>query len=265
MSNGLILRKNVDALSATELAALRNGYERMMQISDNRGYNYHAGLHGVPGNYCWHAPRTVSGQFVNLFLPWHRAYILYFERAARDQNPDATLPWWNWTSPQSHANGIPSAFSQQATGGGQPNPLYRAHISVPSANLNRNTRRFPGNPGSLPASVQIDSLLSLSQFNDFSEQLRDFPHNFIHGWTGGFSGMTGGDMGTVATAAWDPIFWSHHSMIDRIWYLWQLRNGVNNVPAHYLPMVLAPFNLTVRDVLSINALGYEYAVSDTVI
>jgi tyrosinase len=50
-------------------------------------------------------------------------------------------------------------------------------------------------------------------------------------------------------------------MIDRLWYLWQIKHGVNNIPPNLLPMVLQPFTLTVRDVLSINALGYEYAVS----
>ena len=68
-------------------------------------------------------------------------------------------------------------------------------------------------------------------------------------------------MASVATAAWDPVFWSHHCMIDRLWYLWQIRHGVNNIPPDLLPMVLQPFPLTVRDVLSINSLGYEYAVS----
>jgi len=31
---------------------------RMMEISDNRGYNYIAGFHGVPGWYCWHHQRN---------------------------------------------------------------------------------------------------------------------------------------------------------------------------------------------------------------
>ena len=68
-------------------------------------------------------------------------------------------------------------------------------------------------------------------------------------------------MGSLGTAAWDPIFWSHHCMIDRLWYVWQLRHGVNNITPALLPMVLQPFGLTVQEVLSINTLGYEYAVS----
>jgi len=85
----------------------------------------------------------------------------------------------------------------------------------------------------------------------------------VHGWTGGFNPAPppqGGDMGSVAIAAFDPIFWSHHAMIDRLWYLWQLRHGVANIPPDYLDMPLAPFAFTVRQVLDVRALGYEYAV-----
>jgi tyrosinase len=66
-------------------------------------------------------------------------------------------------------------------------------------------------------------------------------------------------MGTIVFAGFDPIFWAHHCMIDRIWYLWQLRHGVQNVPPDYMAKPLAPFPLTVGDVLDIHRLGYEYA------
>jgi hypothetical protein len=50
-------------------------------------------------------------------------------------------------------------------------------------------------------------------------------------------------------------------MIDRLWYLWQLRWGVTNIPPNYLRQTLAPWALTVQDVLDIQRLGYEYAGS----
>jgi len=197
-------------------------------------------------------------------LPWHRAYLLYFEKAIQDQSPPNTkvaLPWWDWTSARSHATGVPKAFST-ASVSGQPNPLFRARIVAPTANppINRTTRRFPGDPSQLPTSNQINTLLDLSQFSDFTNQLEGF-HDFIHGWTGGNNGTIGGDMGSVGTAAWDPIFWSHHCMIDRLWYRWQLKHGVNNISPSLLPMVLEPFGKTVESVLSIHSLGYEYAVA----
>jgi tyrosinase len=65
-------------------------------------------------------------------------------------------------------------------------------------------------------------------------------------------------MGSIATSAFDPVFWAHHAMIDRAWYLWQLRHGVNNIPADYLDKALFP-GYTVQQVLDVRALGYDYA------
>jgi tyrosinase len=261
----LTLRKNVDSLTPAELQELRSAYTKAQQIMDNRGYNHFAGFHGIPNWYCWHHEQSRRSTVnANLFLPWHRAYLLYFEKAIRDQAPvnsKVALPWWDWTSPRSHTTGVPTAFST-ATVGGQANPLFRARIVAPTATppINRLTRRFPGTPSQLPTTAQINTLLNKTQFNDFTNQLEDI-HDFVHGWTGGNNGSVGGDMGSLGTAAWDPVFWSHHCMIDRLWYIWQTRHGVNNISPDLLPMVLQPFSLTVRDVLSINTLGYEYAVS----
>src|SRR5713226_6815294 len=111
----LIVRKNADSLSAAELQALRAGYTTAQQIMDNRGYNHFAGIHGIPNWYCWHHDHSQGSTVnANLFLPWHRAYLLFFERAIRDQSPQAPrvgLPWWDWTSAPSHSTGVPKAFS----------------------------------------------------------------------------------------------------------------------------------------------------------
>ena len=252
MANGVTLRKNAANLSAPELAALRDAYKKMQALTDNRGYAYHAGIHGYAQWLCWHHGRVRSGTnpvAVELFLPWHRAYLLVFEHAARDRNPAAAIPWWDWTSTQSHTSGIPASFGV-ATVGGSANPLRASRIPPP---FNRATRRASASPAALPTSTQVSSAVGLTSFVDFSRQLENI-HDGVHGWVGG-------DMGSIATAAYDPIFWSHHCMIDRLWYLWQLRNGVNNIPQSYLDLALAPFPLRVRDVLNINSLGYEYAAT----
>jgi hypothetical protein len=114
----------------------------------------------------------------------------------------------------------------------------------------RPTVRNPGDPAGLPSPSDVDALLDLSDFRDFSNQLQDI-HDSIHGWTGG-------DMGSIATSAFDPVFWAHHCMIDRIWYLWQLKYGVNTIPPEYLDKALFP-GYTVQQVLDVRALGYDYA------
>ncbi len=63
------------------------------------------------------------------------------------------------------------------------------------------TQRTPSNPA-------IDTLLELTSYVDFSSQIQDV-HDFIHGWVGGTdpaNEQIGGDMGTIAVAAFDPIF-----------------------------------------------------------
>src|SRR5437868_4251913 len=142
----VIHRKSVTELTDDELAAFRAAMGKMQAINDNRGYGHLAGYHGVPGFYCWHHLRTRRAQLpANLFLPWHRAYLLYFESALRDNDEAVSLPWWDWSSAEAHSDGVPPAFSLPRVNG-KPNPLYSAHISVANSNppIDRDTTRQPG-------------------------------------------------------------------------------------------------------------------------
>ncbi|MBV9852544.1 MAG: tyrosinase family protein [Armatimonadetes bacterium] len=267
MADGLTLRKEVSTLQPAELAALRDGYQKMMAFSggDNRSWIYWAGYHGFPNFYCWHHGRTGFGdqQTYDLFLPWHRAYLLYFEHTVRDQDPAASVPWWDWTSGQSHTSGVPAAFSDPTAADGSANPLLQGPVPPIQGDPARQTLRFPGPPDQLPTANQVTALMGLGSFVDFTSQVQDL-HDAVHGWAGGTdpaNQQRSGDMGNIGTSAFDPIFWSHHVMIDRIWYLWQIQNGNDSIPQAYLSKPLSPFALTVADVLDIQQLGYEYAVS----
>jgi tyrosinase len=235
----------------------------MMAISDNRGFAWFAGLHGAPNYWCWHHQRSqhFRGQVLELFLPWHRAYLYNFEMAMRDQEPGVTLPWWDWTLGPPRQNGIPDIFAAPQTDDGQPNPLFSSQMHLPTARppLNRPTTRDPGPPDQLPDQAAVDDVLTgNSDFSSFTEALENNLHDQVHGWVSG-------DMGVVPLAAYDPIFWSHHAMIDRLWWLWQVRNGNGNMPPDMLNIVLAPFTFKVGDVLNINALGYDYAAAQAVV
>jgi tyrosinase len=261
----VVVRPSVELAN---VEALRDAYSKMQALpeSDNRSWLYWAGFHGYPRWDCWHHARIGNGPTdpypYDLFLPWHRAYLMYWDNVVRDQNPDAIQPWWDWTADLSHAIGVPEAFSQEEANGVR-NSLFNGPTPDMPDDPARLTRRFPGDPGQLPTADQIDALLRLGSFIDFSVQIQDV-HDKIHGWTGGTNPANpdeGGDMGTVASAACDPIFWAHHAMIDRLWYIWQVRNSVTNIPPDYLDQVLAPFGYTVVQVLDIRLLGYEYASS----
>ena len=234
-------------LTTGQLAAFRLAVGRVQKIGDDRGYAHHAGIHGLPlPVYCTHNSP--------LFLAWHRAYLYFFEKALQDQVPGVTLPWWNWT--KHHLEGIPGVYTRRRALN-RVNPLFDAAIPPAGRRLPRETRtwRDPGPPGELPTPNQIEQVLANNDFTTFQLQLESW-HGAVHMWVGG-------TMGDIAVAAYDPVFWAHHCMIDRLWYLWQLRHPGANPPANLLGRALPPFPMTVHDTLSTTSLGYDYAVGTT--
>jgi tyrosinase len=165
--------------------------------------------------------------------------------------PGVTLPWWDWTN---HAQGVPGPYAKRKANG-RKNPLFDSPIqpSGRTAPSQARTRRAPGDPDELPSATQVDAVLGNRDFFTFQTQLESI-HDGIHVWVGG-------TMGEIATSAYDPLFWAHHCMIDRLWYLWQLRHPGAGVPASLHGRALAPFPMTVRDTLNVTQLGYDYAAS----
>ena len=247
-------RRNADRLTAGQSKDLRDAFRAVQRIGDDRGYGHHAGIHGLPLPIgCDNAHGT------EYFLPWHRAYLYFFERALRDRVATAGLPWWDWRVGPRRPARMPAVFTAQ-TAGGRPNPLASADVAPEALRQGGNqvpprTSRAPGEPPDLPSVGEVDAVLRLSEFVDFSAQL-ELLHNRVHGWVGGH-------MGQIAYAAFDPIFWAHHCMIDRLWRIWQLRHPGALPPAAILDEALPPFRMTVRRTLSVNALGYDYAVASS--
>ena len=68
-----------------------------------------------------------------------------------------------------------------------------------------------------------------------------------------------GDMVSAGVTAFDPIFWAHHSNVDRLWAEWQKRHP--GAEPDNLDSSLAPWSMTVRDTLSTSRMGYEYVTS----
>ncbi len=242
-------RKNIVNLRGPQLAAVRGAIAASMAIGDDRGWQHWAGLHGLPlPMYCQH--------HTPLFLPWHRAYLYYLELTLKEHEPTASLPWWDWTSAASHRSGLPAAYTAATGPNGQPNPLAGAPINELAqrqggAGAPAHTSRDPDNPARLPTAGQVAAVLELGDFLDFQQQVEQL-HDAVHVWVGG-------TVAEIPYAAYDPIFFAHHAMIDRLWRLWQLRHPTAGVPADLIGEALPPFNITVRQTISVTALGYDYA------
>ena len=245
-------RKSVFKLNPAQEDALRQATARMVEISrtsaaDQRGWWFHADIHRTN---CEH---TNDGVYSPLFLPWHRAYLYRLELAMQTQVPAATLPWWDW--PSSRSVGIPPVYDKPPRGPAR-NPL----ASVPVWRLTadprwpRTTSRSPAPAADLPSAQAVAAVIEIPSFDDFSWTLETNLHNGVHNWTGG-------TMRSQATAGYDPIFWAHHAMVDRLWAMWQVRHSAPGPSPSQRGIILEPFNMSVEDVLDINTLGYEYASS----
>ncbi|GJM35046.1 MAG: hypothetical protein DHS20C18_40470 [Saprospiraceae bacterium] len=129
-----------------------------------------------------------------------------------------------------------------------------------------------------PRTKDVAQILQVSNWTDFgggpqydaSYGVLDMnPHNTIHIWSGGFNPNFDpnnpdpnepqfGDMLNNLTAGYDPIFWPHHSNVDRLFNRWQeLHPGLD--PADTTAS-LSGLDYTVKDALTIKRLGYEYVI-----
>jgi tyrosinase len=189
------------------------------------------------------------------FWPWHRMYLYWFERAVRQASGDETwaLPYWDYSDPGQRI--LPEPFRDPAS------PLYVADRG-PDVN--------GGLPPAAPPSI-FDHCFGLAetQFDFASFGLEGTPHNDIHVWIGGL-------MGSVPTAARDPIFWLHHANIDRLWSSWLALGNANPLDPAWRDNAANSFNgrsyeffdesgaqvttiRVVNEVLdNVSQLGYDY-------
>ncbi|MEV4440143.1 tyrosinase family protein [Streptomyces sp. NPDC049577] len=229
------------------------------------------------------------------FLPWHRAYLHYFERIVREtirtevdvpsgweqDAADWALPYWNYgrladgeDGPQSRrCRELPPAFRQKKMPDGTTaNPLYR-----PDREQGVNEGSFPDyaevNPGVAMASTVFATPPGVEGHNFGSGNIGDFwpkenwlshvgylenvPHNAIHGFVGGAMAF--------ASSPDDPIFWLHHANIDRLWAAWVDQGNANTTddtwlttPYHLRDETGAPVRSDARAVLDTARLGYVY-------
>jgi tyrosinase len=253
----ILHRKRLSSLSEEELAALRTAFRLAQERSDSRGYGHFASLHGFPEpGYCEHRNQ--------LFLPWHRGYLYFFEQALQDLVPGVTLPWWDWTDAQD----LPEAYVVKEDPSGNPNPLLDPAIVAVDGFREASWPERTSRPdereetwletGGAPSAVEVKAVLAAENYEDFTFALENL-HGAIHIWVGG-------EMRDQAFAGWDPIFWAHHTMVDRLWALWQGEHRGDNPRAEHLPKGLNYFkNMTVAETLDVTDLGYDYAADEVLV
>lgn len=153
---------------------------------------------------CQHSGQT---QALN-FFGWHRMYLYYYERVLRWAANDDTLrlPYWDYTDPQQLT--LPAAFRDTAS------TLYDA-------------KRNPGiNAGTVTLnqrSTNVDRLLQNPMYFIYQSRIEEGIHGYVHCTVGPTCPVA--HMGDVPVAGNDPVFYSHHGNIDRLWACWQQLHG----------------------------------------
>jgi hypothetical protein len=249
MDAKIMQRRDINKLSDSEVADYIHALDILRQRSaanpdDESGYDFQAGLHNDPLiGPCEHKS--------DLFLPWHRAHLYYFEQLLQQSDPprtaNVTIPYWDWIHPEP-AGKFPAAFSLPG-------------LFVPGRNPNRDPPTLP------PDTLEIvTGERDQGEFGGYpldhpggdAGRLEYGPHDFMHPF------FIGGKMASPSTAAEDPIYFSFHCFIDLLWAEWQQRNGAPALtsPDHDLRGFLSQPKHQVGNFHSTTALGYEYEYTD---
>jgi hypothetical protein len=192
--------------------------------------NTHRTYDPPPANALWNACEHRR----MYFLAWHRAYLVWFERAIQRTIGDDSwaLPYWSYEDPaQPTWMQLPPEFRvprHRVNGSLVDNALY-VQLRAPDVNT---PNPMTGAGVLKPARVSVVNAMARTQFVrrspdvGFGGQLppgmvfgavESLPHNNVHVDVGGQTGL----MWDPATAARDPIFWLHHANIDRLWEVWR--------------------------------------------
>ncbi|KAK6268806.1 hypothetical protein QUC31_012966 [Theobroma cacao] len=173
-----------------------------------------------------------------LFFPFHRYYLYFFEKILGKliDDPTFALPFWNWDSP--------AGMKMPAMYGNTKSPLYnelrnRSHYPPTLVDLDYNgTDETTTTRDQLTSNLRIMYRQMVSNgktarlflggpFRAGDEPYQGFgsvenvPHGPVHVWCGDNTQPNGEDMGTFYSAARDPIFYAHHSNVDRMWAVWK--------------------------------------------
>jgi tyrosinase len=208
------VRKNAETLSQAEITQILEAIKAVHDLA-NGGVSsellkyarvhddaFRLGIHGSP-----------------LFFPWHRAFLLAFERELQAIDPRVSLPYWRFDrattqifipefmgTVQGGPNEVGGFLVQFAT----TNPLFGWRMPTGSGLV----RAFDANNPAV-AGDELDFVLQLPTYSVVSSNVEANYHNDAHNAVSGWLGSR--------SSPRDPMFFLLHANVDRAWAHWQAR------------------------------------------
>jgi tyrosinase len=211
LAAGPFTRLDVGGLTASSpaLVSYAKAIKAMQALPTTNplSWAYQAAIHGTTLSGSHPAWRTCQ-HGTPYFWSWHRMYLYWFERIIRKMSgdPNFALPYWNYESASERQ--LPAPFRDPAS------PLYT---------VNRGAGWNSGAASLSSSAVATSGFMPLIPYFSAQSACEGTPHGSVHVSIGGW-------MGSVPTAAQDPIFYLHHSNIDRWWNLWLKQGGGRTDP-----------------------------------
>ncbi|XVF87526.1 hypothetical protein PTKIN_Ptkin18bG0127200 [Pterospermum kingtungense] len=173
-----------------------------------------------------------------LFFPFHRYYLYFHEKILGKLIGDPTfaLPFWNWDSPAGmqmpalYGNTSSALYNELRNEGHYPPTLLDLDYDGTDESTTKRDQ-FTSNLRimyrQMVSNAKTPKLFLGGPFRAGDEpyqglgSIENVPHGPVHLWCGDNTQPNLEDMGNFYSAARDPIFYAHHSNVDRMWTVWK--------------------------------------------
>ncbi|KAK7476001.1 hypothetical protein BaRGS_00032768, partial [Batillaria attramentaria] len=219
-----VVRKDVNVLTDEEIYELRQAMSRFQNDTSVDGYQAIAEFHGLPARCprpdaavryacCIHGMAT--------FPHWHRLFVVQVEDELRTRGLHFGIPYWDWTRPKAEVPALAADVTYEDPhhpGTVVHNPFHDAAIAFRGERTSRNScLKILLSATTRSSSTVFSWPSSRPTYCDFEIQF-EVTHNAPHFLVGGFTPYS---LSTLHYSAFDPIFYLHHSNVDRLWAIWQ--------------------------------------------
>jgi tyrosinase len=283
----MVVRKNVTKLTKDErerfMAAVK--HLKVMSPSAPAGISLPATVTNQYDKYVyWHNDAMNAAHRGSAFFPWHRVFILLFEKdmqaadKALGNDGELGLPYWDWTRDRSSDPSLSAGrLWRDDLMGPDGDAADGDHVkrgpfkdwtrwnTTPPQPLQRRLGRH-SSATSLPTETEEEDVLK-EEIYDVPGFDMDAPTGFRNlgeGWMPRIAGgrmhnrvhvWVGGTMSQVPIAPNDPVFFLHHANVDRLWARWHFRHyarpgfkpygpSTGAAPGHNADETMAPWNVS---------------------